>query len=462
MKNFINEKEITKILKEAKSATDSEVSSVIDKALLLKGLTLKETAVLLECEDEALVGKIFDAARSIKESIYGNRLVLFAPLYINNYCINNCLYCGFRRDNKDLRRIKLSIDDIKKEVEMLEDQGHKRILLVAGEDSGCTNLDVLEDVIRTIYSVKKGKGDIRRINVNVAPLSTEDFRRLKKTEIGTYQSFQETYHTDTYDKVHPEGPKNDYLWRLYAMDRAQEAGIDDVGIGVLFGLYDYKFEIMALLEHSFHLEETFGVGPHTISVPRLQPAFNTPMADNVPYPVTDHDFKKLVAIIRLAVPYTGIILSTRETKELRDELFDLGVSQISAGSRTKPGAYTDEEESCDAGQFYLHDSRTQLQVVKDMLKRGVFPSFCTACYRTGRTGKDFMDLAKPGDIKNYCLPNCIMTFKEYVLDYGDDELKEKADEVIEREIGKIPNPKIREKTRRNLAELVSGRRDIFF
>ena len=461
MKNFINEEKITKVLEEAKSASSKDVSSIIEKALLLKGLSLSETAILLQCEDEVLLNKIFDAARDIKGSIYGNRLVLFAPLYMNNYCVNNCLYCGFRTDNKDLKRIELSIDDIKKEVEMLEDQGHKRILLVAGEDPRCTNLDSLKEVISTIYSVKKGKGEIRRINVNVAPLSVEDFKKLKETEIGTYQVFQETYNLDTYKTMHPAGPKADYLFRLYAMDRAQEAGIDDVGIGVLFGLYDYKFETLALLEHSFHLEETFGVGPHTISVPRLQPAFNTPLADNVPYPVTDDAFKKLIAVIRLAVPYTGIILSTREPQKLRDELFDLGVSQLSAGSRTKPGAYTDEEESCDAGQFYLHDTRTQLEIVKEMLNRGTFPSFCTACYRTGRTGKDFMDLAKPGDIKNFCLPNCIMTFKEYVLDYGDDELKEKANEVIEREIAKIPDPKIRDKTRKNLDRLESGTRDIF-
>ncbi|MFC1570293.1 [FeFe] hydrogenase H-cluster radical SAM maturase HydG [Candidatus Omnitrophota bacterium] len=462
MKSFIDETKIENILRERKDPPSQEVSDIIERALHLEGLTLEETAALLQCEDDNLIEKIFDAARDIKESIYGNRLVLFAPLYVNNYCVNNCLYCGFRRDNKDLKRIKLDLDEIKDEVESLEDQGHKRILLVAGEDPSCSNMDALEDIIGAIYKAKKGKGVIRRVNVNVAPLSTEDFRRLKKTAIGTYQLFQETYHPETYKKMHPEGPKNDYSWRLYAMDRAQEAGIDDVGIGVLFGLYDYKFEVMALLAHSFHLEEEFGVGPHTISVPRLQPAFNTPLSENVPHPLTDKDFKKLVAVIRLAVPYTGIILSTREPKTLRDELFDLGVSQISAGSRTKPGAYAEDEETDDGGQFYLHDTRTQLQIVKDMLKKGVFPSFCTACYRTGRTGKDFMDLAKPGDIKNYCLPNCILTFKEYVLDYGDDELKEKADGVIDKEVEKIPSPQVREKTKENLKKLESGERDMFF
>lgn len=460
MNNFINEEKINRILEEAENPSPEEVLKIIEKARLLKGITMEEAAVLLQCEDPSLIEKMFSAARYIKNSIYGNRLVLFAPLYIGNHCLNNCLYCGFRKDNTSLKRKRLNLDEIKQEVIALEEQGHKRLLLVAGEDPESSSIERLEKVISAIYSAKKDKGEIRRLNVNVAPLETEDFKRLHKTGIGTYQLFQETYHFDTYKEMHPEGPKSDFLWHLYAMDRAQEAGIDDVGIGVLFGLYDYKFEVLGLLNHAEHLEEKFGVGPHTISIPRVNPAHNTPLSENVPYPVSDENLRKIVAVLRLAVPYTGMILSTRESKELRNDLFDLGVSQISAGSKTNPGAYTEESRQ-DAEQFHLHDTRPQIEVIKDMIKKASFPSFCTACYRTGRTGKDFMDLAKPGEIKNFCLPNCILTFKEYVVDYGDDELKEMSEKVIEEEIAKIPNKNIRKKTRESLERIEAGERDIF-
>jgi 2-iminoacetate synthase len=461
MDNFINESNIKAVLKETERPQSATVREVIEKARLLEGLNLAETAMLLQCEDAETIEYMFEAARFVKESIYGNRLVLFAPLYINNFCVNNCLYCGFRRDNKDLKRKRLTLGEIRSEIEALEDQGHKRILLVAGEDPEVSNISFLEEVIGTIYDTKKGQGEIRRLNVNVAPMTVEHFRRLKETGIGTYQLFQETYHRETYRHVHPNGPKAGYEWHLSAMDRAMEAGIDDVGIGVLFGLYDYKFEVLALLSHSFYLDEKFGVGPHTISVPRIKPALNAPLANKAPYPVSDEEFKKLVAVIRLAVPYTGIILSTRESRDLRDEVFELGISQISAGSKTNPGAYSESGSKDDEEQFHLDDTRTQLEIIKSIIKDGFFPSFCTACYRTGRTGKDFMDLAKPGDIKKYCLPNCIFTFIEYVLDYGDDELKKSAKEAISREIGKIPDERIQEKVRENIKKIEAGKRDIF-
>jgi 2-iminoacetate synthase len=461
--SFINETEIQKILQENRAPEKAAVKDIIAKSKDLKGLSLQQTAVLLQCEDKEVIEEIFAAARQIKEDIYGNRLVLFAPLYLTNICVNNCLYCGFRVDNKELKRKQLSMEEIRKEVEILEEQGHKRLLLVAGEDTNTSNINYVEEAIRTIYATRKGRGSIRRVNVNVAPLNIEEFRRLKAAGIGTYQLFQETYHRQTYQIMHPSGPKADYDWRLTAMDRAQQAGIDDVGIGVLFGLYDYKFEVLALLAHCLYLEDKFGVGPHTISVPRVRPALNAPLAHNVPYPLSNDQFKKLVAVIRLAVPYTGMILSTREPPPFRDEVFSLGISQISAGSRTNPGAYNEEREHApESEQFHLEDTRTQLEIIKDMIKRDFFPSFCTSCYRVGRTGKDFMDLAKPGDIKEFCLPNCILTFKEYVLDYGDEELKQQADKIIQRELEKIPSSLTREKTLAQIKRLEQGERDLYF
>jgi 2-iminoacetate synthase len=463
LKNFINEKEVFNLLELNRNKSRSYIKDIIIKSKKLKGLSPKETSALLQCEDKKLINLMFKVARIVKEKIYGKRLVMFAPLYLSNICSNNCLYCGFRKDNKVLKRKILSMQQIKKQVKILEKQGHKRLLLVAAEHPDLSNIDYIEDAIRTVYSTKSDKGEIRRVNVNIAPLSIKDFKRLKATGIGTYQLFQETYHKWTYKKMHPSGNKADYNYRLFAMDRAQKAGIDDVGLGILFGLYDYKFEVLSLLFHCLHLEEKFNVGAHTISVPRIEPALNTPIANNPPYPVSDKDFKKLVAIIRLAVPYTGMILTTREKPSFRDEVFGLGISQISAGSRTNPGAYSEDREHFpESEQFWLNDNRTQLELIKDVIKKGFIPSFCTACYRSMRTGERFMNLAKPGDIQDFCVPNSILTFKEYLIDYGDKELKDKAKVVIRRELRNIKNKKIIDETIKKLKEIEKGKKDIYF
>ncbi len=461
-KNFIDEKKINDILKDSQKPSALKIREIISKAGDLKGLSIEEAACLIQCEDKTLNGEILKTAGFIKEKIYGNRLVMFAPLYITNHCINNCSYCGFKKENKITPRKRLKISEIIKEVEAMEDAGHKRLLLVAGEDPEISDIGFLEKVIKSIYSIKRGKGAIRRININVAPLKIDDFRRLHNAGIGTYQLFQETYHFDTYKKNHPNGPKSDYISRLYAMDNAQNAGIDDIGIGALFGLYDYKFELLALLRHAQHLEETFGVGPHTISVPRIKPAPYSPLSRNAPYPVSDKNFKKLVAVLRLAVPYTGIILSTRESGRLRDELIEAGVSQVSAGSKTVPGSYHENSDATGFGQFETDDNRSQLEVVTTMVKKGFIPSFCTACYRTGRTGKDFMGLAKPGDIKNFCAPNSLFTFMEYIIDYGNDELKKIAAPVIDKAVDALPDKTLQKKTRLKLLEIEKGKRDLYF
>lgn len=463
MKSFIPEKKINEILQANEKPEYSHVKEILEKARNLKGLTPEDTAALLQCDDRKIIESILGTASAVKESIYGKRLVIFAPLYLSNFCVNNCTYCGFRKNNTDLKKKRLSLSEIKKEVEYLEDQGQKRLLLIAGEDPQLSNVETLAGIIKTVYETKKDAGSIRRLNVNVAPMDVKDFRVLKKSGIGTYQLFQETYHQETYSKLHPDGPKSNYLSRLFAMDRAQEAGIDDVGIGALFGLYDYRFEVLALLYHSEHLEKLFGAGPHTISVPRLKPALNAPLSPHNPYTVSDEDFKKLVAILRLAVPYTGIILSTRETAAFRDELFSVGISQISAGSRNRPGAYSEEKNNSGSNaQFQIEDNRTLQEVIKDMIQKGYFPSFCTACYRVGRTGQDFMDLAKPGDIKNFCVPNCLLTFKEYVLDYGEKELQEQANDAIKKELAEIPYSSMRNNTSRKLEQMEKGERDLYF
>jgi len=463
MKTFINENKINSLLDRSHKSSKKEAYKIIKKSLALKGLSLKETAALLLCEDKAIIKELFKAAKRIKESIYGKRLVLFAPLYTTNFCSNNCLYCGFRSDNKKLKRKSLSIKEIKEETAIIEKEGQKRILLVAGEDKNSSTIDHLEKVIAAIYSTKTGNGEIRRLNVNVAPLSVPDFKRLKRTGIGTYQLFQETYHLDTYKKMHPMGPKSDYSYRLYGMHRAQKAGISDVGIGVLFGLYDFRFEVLALLSHAKELEKEFGAGPHTISVPRIEAALNTPLTEDPPAPVSDENFKKLVAILRLAVPYTGLILSTRESAKLRNEIFELGISQISAGSRTTPGGYRSSKQGhADSEQFSLHDSRSLKEVIKDISKMGYGPSFCTACYRLGRVGKDFMDLAKPGLIQKFCQPNSLLTFKEYLLDYGDLETIKIGNKVLAKHLADIPSARIRAKTVEKLKEIEAGKRDLYF
>ncbi|MFA5181973.1 MAG: [FeFe] hydrogenase H-cluster radical SAM maturase HydG [Syntrophales bacterium] len=463
MKDFINDALIEQLLEKSQRPAAAQVIEIIGKARELKGLSPKETAVLLQTEDRELIGEIFRAAREVKRSIYGNRLVLFAPLYISNYCANNCRYCGFRRDNKELKRVALTMEQIRKEVEVLEREGHKRVLMLCGEHPQRSALDYFLEAIETVYAVKTEKGgEIRRINVEIAPLDVDGYQRLKKAGIGTYVLFQETYHHATYREMHPRGPKSDYLRRLTAMHRAQEGGIDDVGIGALFGLYDYKYEVLGLLLHARQLERDCGVGPHTISIPRLEPAMNAPAAVTPPHPVRDDDFKKLVAIIRLAVPYTGMILSTRESAAMRSQVFDLGVSQISAGSRTNPGGYQeDSSEGFRAAQFNLGDTRTPDEVIYDISTKGHIPSFCTACYRLGRTGKDFMELAKPGLIQKYCRTNAIITFKEYLVDYASPQTKASGETIISQLINETDNPGTKRILKKRLKRIENGERDLY-
>ncbi len=463
MQDFIDDNTIEDILYRAKNPDPLNVREIIDKAYELKGLTPEDVAILLQTEDEELIGAILEAAHRIKQDIYGNRLVLFAPLYVANHCSNNCLYCGFRRDNHELNRVALTMDQIKKEVEVLQREGHKRLLMLCGEHPSRSSLDYFIEAIETAYATKTEKGgEIRRINVELAPLDVDEFRRLKNTGIGTYLLFQETYHHETYKKMHPSGPKKDYVNRLRAMHRAQEAGIDDVGIGALFGLYDYKFDVLGLLLHARQLEKDCGVGPHTISIPRLEPAFNAPAAIAPPMPVSDSDFKKLVAILRMAVPYTGIILTTRENAALRSEVFNYGVSQISAGSRTNPGGYSDTtSDRFRAAQFNLGDTRTLDEVIYDITERGHIPSFCTACYRLGRTGKDFMDLAKPGLIQKFCQTNAVFSFKEYLLDYASPKTREAGEKLISEMLEKSFKTKRKKMVSDRLETIKEGKRDVY-
>ncbi len=455
---FIDEARIDEALKAASTKDAGRVREILAKARELHGLEMDEVAVLTSISDPELLGELFNTARDVKDAIYGARLVLFAPLYISNLCSNDCVYCAFRVRNKDLKRRALTQGEIRHEIELLVDQGHKRVLLVAGESYPKQGFGYVLDSIATIYEVKRGNGEIRRVNVNVAPLSVDEFRQLKASGIGTYQLFQETYHRDTYHNVHLAGRKKDYDWRVTAMHRAMEAGIDDVGIGVLFGLFDWRFEILALMQHIRELETVFGVGPHTISMPRLEPAIGSDMASNPPRPVSDVAFRKIVAILRLAVPYTGMIMSTRETANLRRETFALGVSQISAGSRTNPGGYA-ENEKFDTAQFQLGDHRGLDEVIRDVADLGYVPSFCTACYRLGRTGMDFMDLAKPGDIKHHCDPNALATFEEYLLDYGSETTREAGEALIERKVAAM-DPVRRAHTEKMLARVRRGERDV--
>jgi len=432
------------------------IADILKKSKALQRLSLEEVAILLSVEDESLLAQIFQAAHDLKENIYGKRLVVFVPLYISNLCNNECLYCAFRTSNKGVVRRALTQEEILKEVEFLLKDGQKRILLVSGEAYPKEGLDYILKSIETVYSARDNKNRIRRLNVNIAPLEIEEFKKLKAANIGTYQLFQETYHKPTYSKLHVKGPKSDYDYRLTAIDRAFEAGIDDVGIGILFGLYDYKYEVLALLSHIEYLEAKFGMGPHTISIPRLEPASGSGVASNPPAPVDDLSFKKIIAVLRLAVPYTGLILSTRETPEIRRAAFDLGVSQISAGSRTNPGGYTNQKT---ADQFSLGDHRSLDEVIYDICKKGYIPSFCTGCYRLGRTGLDFMEYAKPGEIKKKCLPNALFTFQEYLEDYASDKTKEIGQSLINRELNNMGF--IQEKTENLLNKIKKGERDIY-
>jgi 2-iminoacetate synthase len=435
------------------------IREIFAKGREMKGLDADDIVPLMALEDPELLAELFETARHVKDTIYGRRLVIFAPLYVSNLCANECLYCAFRVHNKEIVRRALTQDEIARETRVLVDQGHKRLLVVAGEAYPKGGLQYILDAIETIYAVKSGNGEVRRVNVNIAPLSVEEFVRLKAARIGTYQIFQETYHHETYSQVHVSGKKADYHYRLSAVDRAMTAGIDDCGIGVLFGLYDWRFEMLALMQHIRHLEATFGVGPHTLSVPRIEPATGSAIADRPPSPVDDLSFRKIVAILRIAVPYTGIIMSTRETAEMRRETFALGVSQISGGSRTNPGGYA-ETARYDASQFSLGDHRELDEVVCDVAKLGYLPSFCTACYRLGRTGADFMDLARPGEIKKHCGPNAAASFEEYLMDYGSDEARADGDRAIEASIADMDETPARH-SRVMVAKVKEGRRDVY-
>ena len=453
----IDEQSITQHLTEATAVDARRVGEILDKARRLEGLDPDEVAALCGLSDPELLGELFHAARDVKNEIYGRRLVLFTPLYVSNLCKNDCAYCAFRCTNHSVVRKALTQAEIAEETASLIDEGHKRVLLVAGEAYPQEGFDYILEAIDTVYSVKHEKGEIRRINVNVAPLEVEDFVRLKDRKIGTYQIFQETYHREVYAQVHRRGRKMDFDWRLAAMDRAFTAGIDDVGIGVLFGLADWRYELLALQQHIRHLEKNFGVGPHTVSVPRLEPAAGSDIASHPPHPVSDVAFRKIVAILRLMVPYTGIIMSTRETAAIRRETFALGVSQISAGSRTSPGGYTHE----DAGaQFSLGDHRSLEEVIRDVAELGYVPSFCTGCYRLGRTGADFMELAKPGEIKRHCDPNGLSSFREYLRDFAGPETREIGNRCIEKALAALPEEH-RAKSRRMLAKVDDGASDVF-
>lgn len=435
--NFIDEQKVWEVLEANKKADFVKIKEVLSKAREIKGLNMNDVAVLTSVSDPEMLGELFNTANEVKEAIYGKRLVFFAPLYISNMCSNECLYCAFRVTNRKIVRNALTQEQIANEVKVLINQGHKRILMVAGESFPSHGFQYILDSIKTIYSVKTEHGEIRRVNVNIAPLNTDEFRLLKSEGIGTYQIFQETYHRETYKNVHLGGKKRDYNWRVWALHRAMEAGINDVGIGILFGLFDYRFEILSMIQHIVELGDKFGVGPHTISVPRLEPATESKLATHPPFPVSDIDFKKIVAILRLAVPYTGIIMSTRETAQMRRETFALGVSQISAGSRTNPGGYEEKTDNSPSGQFSLGDHRQLDEVVRDVVSMGHIPSFCTACYRLGRTGNDFMDLAKTGDIKLHCAPNALSSFKEYLKNYAKPETVNIGDELIKKTVNEM-------------------------
>ena len=461
-KIFINRDKLYNML-DRKAPDDSELNEILNKALKLHGLSLTDAAALLCTEDKKQIEKIMQTAHTVKEEIYGKRLVLFAPIYTGNVCQNNCTYCSFRKDNKELKRKILTMDEIAQETRALLHQGHKRVLLICGENNK-NDTSYMCQAIRTVYGVKErdGRDYIRRINVELAPMETEDFARLHKEKIGTYVCFQETYDSEQYKRFHPAGtPKSDYAYRLTVMDRAQEGGINDVGIGALLGLTDYRFEVLAMLEHANHLEECFGCGPHTVSIPRLEPAQGAPDAMNVPMPVSDEDFKKLTAVIRISLPYTGMILSTRENSAMRNILINYGISQISAGSRTNPGAYA-EDENRTGSQFELGDHREMEEVINSFIDEGYIPSFCTGCYRKGRVGGDFMDLAKPGLIKQYCLPNALFTFKEYLEDFAGKDTQAKGTALIKKMLEEYDQKQLIPKIEKNLSDIESGQRDLYF
>lgn len=461
---FIHDGEIVETLAYAREnrANRPLIEAILQKAAEGKGVTHREAAVLLECELEDLNQRMFTLAKQIKEKIYGNRIVMFAPLYLSNYCINGCVYCPYHQKNKTIPRRKLTQDEIRREVIALQDMGHKRLALEAGEDPRNNPIEYILESIKTIYSVHHKNGAIRRVNVNIAATTVENYRKLRDAGIGTYILFQETYNKTAYEALHPTGPKSDYAYHTEAMDRAMQGGIDDVGCGVLFGLNLYRYDFVGLLMHAEHLEAVYGVGPHTISVPRLRNADDIDVND-FSNAISDELFQKIVAILRIAVPYTGLIVSTRESQRTREMVIKYGVSQISGGSRTSVGGYAEEDRmEEDSAQFEVSDHRTLDEVVNWLLKLGYIPSFCTACYREGRTGDRFMTLVKAGQIKNCCLPNALMTLKEYAEDYASPETKRLALEMIEKEVQTIPNDKVREIALKNLHGLDEGLRDFRF
>lgn len=462
---FISDEEIRETLAYADANKDNPavIDQILAKARERKGLTHREASVLLACEIPEKVEEVFALAEQLKKDYYGNRIVLFAPLYLSNYCVNGCVYCPYHAKNKHIARKKLTQEEIIQEVTALQDMGHKRLAIEAGEDPVNNPIEYILECIHTIYSIRHKNGAIRRVNVNIAATTVENYRKLKEAEIGTYILFQETYHKESYEKLHPTGPKHDYAYHTEAMDRAMEGGIDDVGLGVLFGLELYRYEFAGLLMHAEHLEAVHGVGPHTISVPRIKHADDIdPSAfDNS---ISDDIFAKICALIRISVPYTGMIISTRESQEVRERVLPLGVSQISGASRTSVGGYAqpETEEDVTSAQFDVSDQRTLDEVVNWLMKLGYIPSFCTACYREGRTGDRFMSLCKNMQILNCCHPNALMTLKEYLEDYASDETRKIGMELIERELEKIPNPKVKRIATEHIHDIAEGKRDFRF
>lgn len=461
---FISHEEVLSTLEYARKNKNNVelIDSIIEKARLRKGLSHREAAVLLDCEIEEKNQEIYALAEQIKKDFYGNRIVMFAPLYLSNYCVNGCVYCPYHMKNKTITRKKMTQEEVLREVIALQDMGHKRLAIEAGEDPVNNPIEYVLECINTIYSIKHKNGAIRRVNVNIAATTVENYKKLSDAGIGTYILFQETYHKESYKELHPTGPKHDYAYHTEAMDRAMQGGIDDVGLGVLFGLEMYRYEFAALLMHAEHLEAAFGVGPHTISVPRIRPADDIDPAafDNG---VNDDIFAKIVACIRIAVPYTGMIVSTRESKACRERVLHLGVSQISGGSKTSVGGYYEpESEDENSSQFDVSDTRTLDEIVKWLMELGYIPSFCTACYREGRTGDRFMTLLKTGQISNCCHANALMTLKEYMEDYAQPATKEDGEKLIENEIGNIPSEKVRGIVKENLVNIVNGKRDFRF
>lgn len=461
---FINDEEIRDTLANAQKNKDNieMIDAIIKKAKLRKGISHREALVLLECENEDKIKEIYALAQQIKKDFYGNRIVMFAPLYLSNFCVNGCLYCPYHHKNKHITRKKLTQEEVRKEVIALQDMGHKRLAIEAGEDPVNNPIEYILECIKTIYSIKHKNGAIRRVNVNIAATTVENYKKLKEAGIGTYILFQETYNKEGYEKLHPTGPKHNYDYHTEAMDRAMEGGIDDVGIGVLFGLESYKYELAGILMHAEHLEAVHGVGPHTISVPRVRHADDID-PDEFDNGISDEIFQKIVAIIRIAVPYTGMIISTRESKACREKVLHLGVSQISGGSKTSVGGYAEAEpEDEDSSQFDVSDNRTLDEVVRWLMELGYIPSFCTACYREGRTGDRFMSLCKSGQIQNCCHPNALMTLKEYLMDYASDDTRTIGDKIINNELSNIPKEKVREIVIENLKKIEEGNRDFRF